>query len=59
MQQDRPDLAAKQILKAAVQAGEDQVQRPEQLIGQRGTGQDPTTTHPAQTSCSTRASLRC
>ena len=46
MQQDRPDLAAKQIVKAAVQAREDQVQRPEQLIGQRGPSLDPTTAHP-------------
>jgi hypothetical protein len=46
MQQDRADLAAQQIVKAAVQAGEDQVQRPEQLVGQRGASQDPTAAHP-------------
>jgi len=46
MQQDRPGLAAQQIVKAAVQAREDQVQRPEKLIGQGGAGQDPTTAQP-------------
>ena len=45
VQQDRADLAAKQIVKAAVQAGKDQVQRSKQLIGQRGAGQDPATAH--------------
>jgi hypothetical protein len=46
MQQQRADPGAEQVAEAAVQAREDQVQRPEQLVRQRGPRQDPAAPQP-------------
>jgi len=46
MQQERADAGAEQVAEAAVQAREDQVQRPEQLVRQRGPRQDPAAPQP-------------